>query len=292
MLNGSMVALITPLEGDEIDEESLRRLVNYQEDNGIDVLVPCGTTGESATLSHEEHNRVIEIVADEASKAQVMAGTGSNSTHEAIAMSKHAQGVGCDALLVITPYYNKPPQRGMEEHYRRIADEVDTDVILYNVPSRTGINLEAETVARLAEHKNIAGIKEASGDLGQVSEIITNTPEDFAVVSGDDSLTLPILSVGGDGVVSVIANIIPDRISELVHSFQSGDTFRSQQIHQENHPLMEAMFWETNPMPVKAAASKLGLCKNELRSPMSELDSDLELRLENLMEEVGLEIHG
>ncbi len=285
-----MVALITPLKDDEIDEESLRRLVNYEEENGIDVLVPCGTTGESATLSHEEHNRVIEIVVDEASQAQVMAGTGSNSTHEAIAMSKHAQEVGCDALLVITPYYNKPPQRGMENHYRRIADEVDTDIILYNVPSRTGINLEAQTVARLAGHPNIVGIKEASGDLGQVSEIITNTPDDFSVVSGDDSLTLPILSVGGNGVVSVIANIIPDRVSELVHSYQAGDYRRSREIHQEIFPLMQAMFWETNPIPVKAAASKLGLCRNELRSPMTELKAEHEDRLEKLMKSKGLEM--
>lgn len=290
MIDGSMVALITPLKNDRIDEKALRGLVNYEEENGIDVLVPCGTTGESATLSYEEHEQVIEIVADESSRSRVMAGTGSNSTHEAIKMSKHAQEVGCDALLVITPYYNKPPQRGMAAHFRQIADEVDIDIVLYNVPSRTGINLEAQTVARLAEHPNINGIKEASGDVGQVSEIITNTPDDFVVVSGDDSLTLPILSVGGSGVVSVIANIVPDRVSELVHSYQQGNHRRTREIHQEIFPLMQAMFWETNPIPVKAAASKLGLCRNELRSPMTELDTSLEKRLVDLMGTVGIDI--
>ncbi|MGM0381497.1 MAG: 4-hydroxy-tetrahydrodipicolinate synthase [bacterium] len=291
MFNGSMVALITPLKDDEIDEEGLRRLVNYEEENGIDVLVPCGTTGESATLTHEEHNQVIEIVADEASRARVMAGTGSNSTHEAIGMSRHAEEVGCDALLVITPYYNKPPQRGMQEHYLQVADEVNTDIILYNVPSRTGINLEAATVVSLAEHPNIIGVKEASGDLGQVSEIITNTPDDFAVLSGDDSLTLPIMSVGGAGVVSVIANIVPGRVSELVHSFQQGDYRRAREIHQEIFPLMQAMFWETNPVPVKAAASKIGLCRNELRSPMPELAPDLESDLGSLLSSLEIDIN-
>ncbi|MFP4686737.1 MAG: 4-hydroxy-tetrahydrodipicolinate synthase [bacterium] len=290
MFEGSMVALITPMKNGKVDEQGLRRLVNFQEDNGIDVLVPCGTTGESATLTLEEHEKVIEIVVDESNKAKVMAGSGSNSTHETLRLTKHAARVGCDAALVITPYYNKPPQRGMYEHFRRVADESDIDIVLYNVPSRTGINLKADTVARLARISNIVAVKEASGDMGQVSEIITKTPEDFSVLSGDDALTLPLLAVGGRGVVSVVANIVPDRVSGLVNAWKSGDLEKAQQIHQEIFPLMQAMFMETNPIPVKAAANMKGLCENELRSPMVPLDSQLSQRLKKIMLACGVSI--
>lgn len=291
MFEGSMVALITPFDKDgDVDEEELRRLVRFQEDNGTDVLVPCGTTGESATLTHEEHENVIEIVVDAADEAKVLAGTGSNSTHEAIRFTKHAEEVGCDGGLVITPYYNKPPQRGMADHFRAVADAVELDLVLYNVPSRTGINLDADTVVELSKMDNIVGVKEASGDVNQVSDICVNTPEDFAVLSGDDSLTLPILSVGGDGVISVVANIIPDRVSDMVRAWQKANEAKSRKIHQELFPLMRAMFLETNPIPVKFAASRLRLCNNRLRSPMTELDSEHENTVIKEMKRVGLSV--
>ena len=287
-MQGAMVALITPMKDGSVDEQALRGLVRFQEDNGVDVLVPCGTTGESATLTHEEHEQVIEIVVDESNKAKVMAGTGSNSTHETLRLTHHAARVGCDAALVITPYYNKPPQRGMYEHFRRVAEEVDIDIVLYNVPSRTGINLDANTVVRLADISNIVAVKEASGDLGQVSEIITKTPENFAVLSGDDALTLPLLAIGGKGVVSVISNIAPGLVSKLVHSWQNGDSATAREVHQQLFPLMRAMFWETNPIPVKAAASMKGLCRNELRPPMVTMDTELQENLRKMMLACGV----
>lgn len=287
---GSMVALITPFKNGKIDEKSLRGLVRFQEDHGTDVLVPCGTTGESATLSHEEHERVIEIVVDESRESKVLAGTGSNSTHEAIRLTKHAAEVGCDGALVITPYYNKPPQRGMAEHFRSLADAVEIDLILYNVPSRTGINLEASTVSELSSVSNIVGVKEASGDINQVSEICVQTPSDFSVLSGDDALTLPILSVGGHGVVSVVANIIPDRVHELVWSWKKANPAKSREIHQECFSLMRAMFLETNPIPLKFAASRMGLCENEVRSPLAPLGSPHQNQLMRYMKELELNV--
>ncbi len=291
MFEGAMVALITPLKDNEVDEQALRRLVRFQEDNGVDVLVPCGTTGESATLTHEEHEMVIEIVVDESKEAKVLAGTGSNSTHETLRLTEHAASVGCDAALVITPYYNKPPQRGMYEHFKQVAETVDIDIVPYNVPSRTGINLEADTVARLARIPNIIAVKEASGDMGQVSEIITRTPDDFSVLSGDDALTLPLLSVGGQGVVSVVSNIAPVQVSGLVHAWMDGDCQKARDIHQQIFPLMRAMFVETNPIPVKAAASMKGLCENELRPPMVIIDEELQEHLRKIMLSCGVSVN-
>ncbi len=290
MLKGSMVALVTPLKDDNVDEQALRRLVRFQEENGTDVLVPCGTTGESATLAYEEHELVIETVIDEAESARVLAGSGSNSTHEAIRMTRHAEEAGADYALVITPYYNKPPQRGMIDHYRRLAEAVDIGLVVYNVPSRTGINLLPETVIELSKIPNIIGVKEASGDVDQAARIARGTDEDFAVLSGDDCRTLPMLSVGGQGVVSVLANLVPDRVNALVHAWLDGQPQLARQIHQELMPLMEAMFWETNPIPVKAAVSMRGLCKNELRSPMTELRPELHDKLEKLLSESGVEL--
>lgn len=287
---GSMVALITPFKNGKVDEKSLRRLVRFQEENQTDVLVPCGTTGESATLSHEEHERVIEIVVDEADEAKILAGTGSNSTHETVRLTRHAQEVGCDGGLIITPYYNKPPQRGMAEHFRLVANSVDMDLVFYNVPSRTGINLEASTVVDLSSVPNIVGVKEASGDINQVSEICIETPDDFVVLSGDDSLTLPILSVGGTGVVSVVANIIPKRVHELVWSWKKANQARSREIHQEIFPLMQQMFLETNPIPVKFAASRMRLCEAEIRSPLSQLSNEYQDLLLRTMKSLELSI--
>ncbi|MFB6356350.1 MAG: 4-hydroxy-tetrahydrodipicolinate synthase [bacterium] len=288
MLEGAMVALITPFSNGKLDKKQLRRLVRFHEKHDTDVVVPCGTTGESATLTHEEHEEVIEIVVDEAEELDVMAGTGSNSTHEAVRFTRHADEVGCEAALVITPYYNKPPQRGMVSHFEKVADSASIDIVLYNVPSRTGINLSAEAVVKLSRIDNIVGVKEASGDLSQITEICHRTPDDFAVLSGDDGLTLPILSVGGAGVVSVLANILPDKISQLTWSFKKGNTRRARDLHQELHPLVKAMFWETNPIPVKFAASQLRLCDNEVRSPLSTLDSSYHEDLIELMEEADL----
>ncbi len=290
MLEGSMVALITPLQDDRVDEQALRRLVRFHEDNGTDVIVPCGTTGESATLSYEEHERVIEIVVDESDRADVMAGTGSNSTHEAIRLTRFAHKVGCDAGLVITPDSNTPPQRGMVQHFRTLANSVDLDLVLYNVPSRTGINLKAETVSTLAEVDNIIGIKEASGDLNQVADICRSTPEDFVVLSGDDALTLPVMSVGGRGVVSVVGNLVPGRLSEMVKAWLKGNPVTARERMQELLPLMNAMFWETNPIPVKAAASMLGLCNNSVRSPLSPLEQTHMKPLAGLLSDLGLNV--
>jgi 4-hydroxy-tetrahydrodipicolinate synthase len=291
MLTGSMVALITPMRNDTVDEQALRELVDRQEEAGTDVIVPCGTTGESATLTYEEHENVIEIVVDQADECKVMPGTGSNSTHEAIRLTEHARDVGCNHVLVITPYYNKPPQHGMINHFERIADAVEVNMILYNVPGRTGINLEAETVATLSNHEYITGIKEASGNMTQISEICRTTPDDFSVISGDDAMTLPLLSVGGVGVISVIANLVPGEVKTMIDAWQSGGVDRARAQHQKLLPLMNAMFWETNPIPVKAGAAMLDLCEPEIRSPQSELSEEFREPLADILRDLGLTVH-
>jgi 4-hydroxy-tetrahydrodipicolinate synthase len=290
MLTGSMVALITPMKNDTVDERALRRLVRRQEDAGTDVLVPCGTTGESATLTYEEHKDVIEIVVDEAEESEVMPGTGSNSTHEAIHLTEHARDVGCEHVLVITPYYNLPPQHGLIDHFKRIANSVEVNLILYNVPGRTGTNLEPETVATLADHPYIVGVKEASGDITQISEICRTTPDDFAVLSGDDAMTLPLLSVGGVGVISVVANLVPDNMKKLVTAWQKGKPVKAREQHQNLLPLMNAMFWESNPIPVKAAAAMIGLCEPDIRSPQAELSEKYRAPLADLLRELELTV--
>lgn len=288
---GSMVALITPFDDGEVDESTLRQLVRRQEEGGTDVLVPCGTTGESATLSYEEHEQVIEVVVDEADEADVLAGTGSNSTHEAKRLTRHADEVGCDGALVITPYYNKPPQRGMESHFRAVADEVDLPLVLYNVPSRTGINLDPDTVARLATHPSIVGIKEASGGVDQGASIERMTPDDFNVVSGDDGLTLPLISLGAEGVVSVAANLVPSRISRMVRLARQGDFDQARELHQQLMPLFEALFFETNPIPAKEAAGMMGLCEPEVRSPLARLSEGPRDGLKSVLEDLGVLNH-
>lgn len=275
MLTGSMVALVTPMSNNRVDDRALRRLVRWHEEADTDVLVPCGTTGESATLSHDEHEHVIEVVTDEAESTPVVPGTGSNSTHEAIRLTRFARERGCRAALVITPYYNTPNQEGMRQHFEKVANTVELDMVLYNVPARTGVNLEPETVAQLAEHKNIVGIKEASGDLEQISDICRRTPNDFAVLSGSDTSTLPLLSVGGCGVISVVANVVPDKVHRLVTTWSKGNPMKAQKIHQELLPLMQAMFWEPNPIPVKAALSMMGRIEDEIRLPLKPLSEPL-----------------
>jgi len=283
--------MVTPFDRNgKVDEEGLRANVNFQIEKGIHGLVPVGTTGECATLSYEEHNRVTEVTVDAArGKVPVLAGTGSNSTWEAIMLTKHAKEVGADGALIVVPYYNKPTQAGLYEHYKKIAEEVDIPQVIYNIPSRTGVNMEAETVARLAEIGNIVGIKEASCNMDQVMRIIDLTRgRDFSMISGEDSLTLSILGLGGEGVISVASNIVPDRIAKLVDTFMAGDLETSRRIHFELMPLFKAMFIETNPGPVKAAMEMMGMAAGNLRLPLVEMRPENREKLRKVLVELGL----
>lgn len=270
MFKGSIVAVVTPFKGGRVDENKLRELIEFQIKNGSSGIVPCGTTGESATLSFEEHDRVIEItIAQVKKKVPVIAGTGSNSTEEAIMLTVHAQKAGADASLQVSPYYNRPTQKGLYEHFKAIADSVEIPIILYNIASRTGVNIEPETIARLASDcKNIVGVKEASGNLDQMSRIKALCGEKFDLISGDDSLTLPVLGIGGTGIISVVANIIPKDVADLVSAFEKGNLKKAQELHYKMLPLIKAVFIETNPIPVKTAMGLMGLCEPDLRLPM------------------------
>ncbi len=271
---GVYPAMTTPFAGEGIDHELLYSDAQRLEHAGVAGLVPVGSTGESATLSHDEHVEVVETVVD-AVDIPVIAGAGSNATHEAIDLAQRSADAGADGLLLISPYYNKPEPAGMEAHFRGIADEVDLPQIVYNVPSRTGRNIDIETTVSLADHENIAGYKAASGNLGQISEIIERTQdEEFAVLSGDDALTLPMLSIGAAGTISVAANIEPERTCELVESGLSGDYARARELQHELGPLFRTLFSETNPIPVKAAMEHRGYGPGELRLPLSELADD------------------
>ncbi len=266
--------MTTPFAGDSIDYDQLRSDAQRLERAGVHGLVPVGSTGESATLTHDEHAEVVEAVV-EGVDIPIIAGTGSNSTHEALELSRRAEDAGADALLLISPYYNKPEPTGMERHYRTIADEVDLPQIVYNVPSRTGRNIDVETTVSLAEHENIAGYKAASGDLGQISEIIERTRDEaFSVLSGDDALTLPMLSLGATGTISVSANVEPERTCELVESALDGEYDRAQALQYELGPLFRALFSETNPIPVKTAMELRGYGPSGLRSPLSPLSEE------------------
>lgn len=289
MFTGSITALITPFKGGNIDEGAFRRLIEFQIENGTNGLVPCGTTGESATLSYEEHNRVIELTIEAARKrVPVIAGTGSNSTAETIALTAHAKKAGADAALLITPYYNKPTQQGLYEHYRKVASEVDIPVILYNVPGRTSVNMLPETVARLSEIKNIIGIKEATGDLKQVSDIIEMSRQGFIVLSGDDFTTLPLLSIGGHGVISVTSNVAPKEMSEMVRLFGEGRYEEAKKMHYGLQALHRAMFIETNPIPVKTALALMGMVDEEFRLPLVRMGEANRAKLTNVLKSYGL----
>lgn len=276
MFSGSMVALVTPFKEGKVDEKKLRELVDFHIKKGTDALVPCGTTGESATLSFEEHEKVVEVVIDEAGgKIPVIAGTGSNNTEEALRLTRHAKEAGADGALVITPYYNKPTQRGMYLHFEKIAREVDIPIVLYNVPGRTCVNLLPETVAKLAKIKNIVGIKEASGDLKQASDIVSLCGNKFDLISGDDFIVLPMLALGGKGVISVVANLVPAEMVALVGEFNKGNLEKAKEIHYKIFPLCKAMFIETNPIPVKTAMALQGLLDTpELRLPLSPMSEE------------------
>jgi len=289
MFKGAIVAIVTPFKNGQIDEEALRNLIEFQIANGTSGIVPCGTTGESATLSHEEHDRVIEITIDAAKKrVPVIAGTGSNSTAEALRLTKHAHEAGADGALIVCPYYNKPSQEGLYQHYKAIAEAVPIPIIVYNIPGRTGINLNPDTLARLAQISNIVGIKEAAGSIKQMSDIIGLCDPDFDVLSGDDAFTLPLLALGGKGIVSVISNVAPADMADMVKAFESGDLEKARQLHYKMIPLIDALFIETNPVPVKAALSMMGLIEYEMRLPLCKLTQGSYDKLKKAMTDYGL----
>ncbi len=290
MFKGSMVAIVTPFKNGKVDEKILRKLIDFQLKNGTSGIVPCGTTGESATLSFQEHDRVIQVTIEQVRKRiLVIAGTGSNSTQEAVMLTMHAAKSGADASLQVSPYYNRPTQKGLYEHFKAVAESVNIPIILYNIASRTGVNIEPETIAKLVRNcKNIAGVKEASGNLDQMSRIKQLCPENFALISGDDSLTLPVLSIGGIGVISVVANIAPRDVADLVSSFEKGNFKKAQEIHYKLSPLIKLMFIETNPIPVKTAMGLLGMCKPDLRLPMCAMSEENLGKLKMALKEYGL----
>jgi len=282
---GVYPAMTTPFHADgSIDHESLRAEARRLADAGVDGLVPAGSTGEAATLTHDEHIEVVDTVIDEVD-IPVIAGAGSNSTREAVSLSERAEAAGADALLHLSPYYNKPEPAGMEDHYRRIADAVDIDVILYNVPSRTGRNIALETAISLASHENVAGYKAASGDMDRISQVIELTrDEEFTVLSGDDGMTFPILATGGTGVISVSANVFPESHVELVHAALDGDFARARALHHELAPLFRAMFMETNPIPVKEAVHRLYDRPSHVRPPLTRLEEASRAQLADELE--------
>jgi len=289
MFEGSFVAIVTPFKNGKVDEKALRELVEFQIANGTNGIVPCGTTGESATLSHAEHDEVIRIVVDACKgKVPVLAGTGSNSTEEAVTLTQHAQKAGVDGALLITPYYNKPSQEGLIKHFEKVAAETDLPVVLYNVPGRTSVNMLPTTVQRLAEKKNIVGIKEASGSLSQITEIVSLCGEQFTVLSGDDALLWPILSIGGKGVISVTANILPSRVAELCDVAKKGEVEKARKIHHELFAINEILFIETNPVPIKAALSEIGKIEDELRSPLAPLTNESLEKLKSVLSKYPL----
>jgi 4-hydroxy-tetrahydrodipicolinate synthase len=269
MFHGAIVAAVTPFRNGRLDAPALKRLVEFQIRNGTAGIVPCGTTGESATLSYEEHERVIDVVIEAAGgRVPVIAGTGSNNTREAIALTRYAKKAGADAALSITPYYNKPTQKGLIAHFTAVAESAEIPNLLYNVPGRTGVNMTAETVARLAEVRNIVGVKEASGNLSQVCDILRMTPKTFCVLSGDDALYFPMLALGAKGVISVVSNVAPKEMAQIHEAFSSGDVARAREIHFRLWPLMQALFFETNPIPAKTALAMMGKIREEFRLPL------------------------
>lgn len=289
MFEGAIVAIVTPFKNGEVDENAFRDLIEFQIENGTDGIVPCGTTGESATLSHEEHDRVVEIAIDAVKKrVPVIAGAGSNNTMESLRLARHAYEAGADAILMVAPYYNRPTQEGLYLHYKTVADEVPIPVFPYNVPARTSSNILPETVARLSKISNIVGIKEATGDLRQISKVFELCDDDFIVLSGDDFTTLPILALGGKGAISVISNIIPKDVADMMDAFAAGDLARAKELHYKMWPIMEAAFFETNPIPSKAALSLMGKIEYELRLPLCQMSDQNYDKLKKVMSNYGL----
>lgn len=288
MFEGVFPALITPFNADnKIDVPSFRKVVEYVEKGGVAGVVACGTTGESATMSTLEHMDLIDLTVD-CAKTTVIAGTGSNNTTEAVELTRHAYDAGADAVLIISPYYNKPNDAGLIAHFSSIARSADIPVILYNVPSRTGQDMSLEVITELAKIENIVGIKEASGNPVKVSRIIENTmDEDFVVLSGEDGLTLPFMSMGAVGVISVVANVVPEKMVDLVNAVQNNDLKTAKALHYELAPLTRVLFSETNPIPVKRAMNMLGLVNGRLRLPLAPLSREHEMVLEEVLRDLG-----
>jgi len=290
MIHGSIVAIVTPFKNGGIDDNALKDLIEFQIENGTHGIVPCGTTGESPTLSHEEHEYVIELAVKTVKKRiPVIAGTGSNSTDEALRLTKFAERIGADASLQVVPYYNKPTQEGLYLHFKKIASEVKIPLILYNIPGRSGVNMNPETIARLAKDcKNIIGVKEASGSIQQASKILYLCGLDFILLSGEDALNYPLQAIGGKGFITVTANVAPKDVSELYNTYVGGDINQTRELHYKLHPLNEAMFLETNPIPVKAALYLMGRIGEEIRLPLSPMSKGNLEKLKNALKDYRL----
>ena len=290
LFHGAITALVTPFRNNEIDEDAYRKLIDDQIAAGIHGLVPCGSTGESATMSHAEHERAVAICVDQVKgRVPVLAGSGSNNTAEAIALTKSAKQAGADGALLITPYYNKPTQEGLYQHYAAVARAVDIPMVLYNVPGRTGCNMLPPVIARLArDFSNIIGVKEATGNLAQGSEVIQACPEGFLVLSGDDFTALPLMSIGGAGVISVSSNIIPDKVAAMCNAFERGDMKEAVRIHYECYALHKAMFFETNPVPVKQALAMMDRMAGDVRLPLCAMSEANEAKLRDVLRQYGL----
>ncbi len=289
MFKGCLVALITPFKDGQVDVPTLARLVELQIEKGSHGIVPCGTTGESATLTHEEHNRVIDVVIEAAAgRVPIIAGTGSNSTDEAIALTRHAKKAGAQGALLITPYYNRPVQQGMYQHFKDIADAVDIPIVVYNVPSRTGVNLSPETMGRLSRIDNIVGLKDAAGDLKQTTDTIEACEGRISILTGEDFLLLPMLAIGGQGGIHVISNIAPSQNADIYNAWVEGDIGRAQKMHMRLQELNRCMYLETNPIPVKWAAYRMGLVSDEIRRPMTILAENFRPRLDQALKDLDL----
>ncbi|MDY6910598.1 MAG: 4-hydroxy-tetrahydrodipicolinate synthase [Thermodesulfobacteriota bacterium] len=290
MFTGAFVAIVTPFKDGRVDETALRDLVEFQIANGSHGIVPCGTTGESATLAFEEHERVVEVVLEQVNgRVPVVAGTGSNNTAEAIRLTKHAKECGANGALMISPYYNKPTQEGLYRHFKAVAESVDIPIIVYNIPGRTAVNIEPETLARLAEIPNIVGVKEATGSMKQITDIIRLCGDDFTVLSGEDYITFPLLAVGGKGVISVVSNVAPKDMADLCTLYLEGKVREARDLYYRILPLCHALFYETNPAPVKAALKMMGkIASDEVRLPLVPMQPANRERLKKVIEDYGL----
>lgn len=289
MFKGAFTAIVTPFSGGQIDVQALKAHVDFQIEKGIDGLVPCGTTGEASTLSHDEHINVVSIVVEHtAGRVPVIAGSGSNNTTEALQLTRRVKEVGADACLMITPYYNKPTQDGLYQHFSTVAGKIDIPIILYNVPGRTGINLLPETVARLAKIPNIVGLKDATSDLKQASYTRQLTPDDFVILSGEDALVFPLMAVGGSGVICVTSNILPGEMALLCRKYFDGDIAGAAELHHRLLPMCDTLFVETNPIPVKAALAMMGRIENELRLPLVPISDNGAKKVRSALKDFGL----
>jgi 4-hydroxy-tetrahydrodipicolinate synthase len=289
MIKGAIVAIVTPFKDGQIDEEGLRNLIEFQIENGTDGIVPCGTTGEAATLSHAEHKKVVEITIDAVQgRVPVIAGTGSNSTSETIELTHHAKSAGADAALVITPYYNKPTQEGLFQHFKTVSDACSFPMMLYNVPGRTALNMLPATVARLAELDDVIGIKEATGSMQQGADIVSLCGDKITVLSGDDFTALPLLSIGGKGVISVVSNVAPRDMADMIDAFEAGDLEKARALHYKLWPLNNAMFYETNPIPAKTSLALMGKISGELRLPLCPMSATNLEMLKKTLTDYGL----